>query len=944
MDEFNFPLQDLDDPAIPKTSPMMDGVPIPSAKESEVYHVNYVVQTAEFAFGAAALSAEQPCVRYFTSDYPYSPTDIYGTDPEIAADEPWATFDSTYSQQPKGGWLSLKRSPDVFAKFARYLLSYQLRSWMLYDYSSNINPADLGSRPSVAPVKVQNVGTLPSLKKNANVANGLLDTIETRLFFNSTEMEVELVPFYVRKTENLDLAIGGSIESVISALAEMDKEVLFDEDATFEDITNFYVGAAKITRDVPHGALYFNLIDHARKNYSYVMHIGSDKRLGRAAGFPTESTRQMVQQAQLGNALFRYSDPSKQASVISQSVRAMPSLHSTRLELPFSSFVGRILFPFAVTFLLPSFVVILVREKEDRILGMMKMNGLKTWTYWLAHYIHFYCLHVLSSAVFLLAGLAAKMTMFTNTHAGVLILMMFMWGHAQVALAFFFGSLFGRSRTALVIVFLIVLCSVLVSLAGEMLFTETAPAAYFIWPPFAFYRILGTVNRASFRKDETPYTISSVKPGDEVFTAIMFLFWEWFVFMGLAAFLGADGFGRVRRLLKQQWNGRREKKDFAKVVDEEAAAKSAAPEANVEDDDVVEERNRVLNSQSTISHPLIVKNLQKTYASGKQALKTLTLAAESDLVFGLLGPNGAGKSTTISILTGLYDASGGDAYVAGYSINTERSAVWKLVGICPQHDILWDDLTCEEHLLFYARLKGIPKAREHEVVEKSLATVALSGPFKNRLSKGLSGGEKRRLSIAIALVGDPVVVFLDEPTTGLDPEVRRLIWNIIDKAKYGKTIVLTTHSMEEAEVLCQRIGIMAHGRMRCLGTPFHLKSLYANSFKLTFTVENPDLLPSACAFIESQVLPPGWKIVSRFMVQVTYEFPRKIMKSKNSGTSGHSSDASETEIPVRVAEMFDLMEDAKPKYGITEWAVGETTLDEVFIKTIGKGGEDSLES
>jgi ABC-type multidrug transport system ATPase subunit len=107
--------------------------------------------------------------------------------------------------------------------------------------------------------------------------------------------------------------------------------------------------------------------------------------------------------------------------------------------------------------------------------------------------------------------------------------------------------------------------------------------------------------------------------------------------------------------------------------------------------------------------------------------------------------------------------------------------------------------------MFYARLKGVNAANEKMEVTKSLKTVSL-GPFKDRLSKGLSGGEKRRLSIAIALVGDPKVVFLDEPTTGLDPEVRRLIWNIINEARAGKTIVLTTHSMEEAEVLCQRIG------------------------------------------------------------------------------------------------------------------------------------------
>jgi len=157
--------------------------------------------------------------------------------------------------------------------------------------------------------------------------------------------------------------------------------------------------------------------------------------------------------------------------------------------------------------------------------------------------------------------------------------------------------------------------------------------------------------------------------------------------------------------------------------------------------------------------------------------------------------------------------------------------------VCPQHDILWDDLTIEEHLLFYARIKGIPPEKEQEAVQKAMDTVSLT-KYKNSLSKNLSGGEKRRLSIAIALIGDGKVVFLDEPTTGLDPEVRRLIWDIINNAKSGRTIILTTHSMEEAEVLCQKIGIMARGTLRCLGvaflSPFPHFLFFQSDPKITF--------------------------------------------------------------------------------------------------------------
>jgi ABC-type multidrug transport system ATPase subunit len=152
---------------------------------------------------------------------------------------------------------------------------------------------------------------------------------------------------------------------------------------------------------------------------------------------------------------------------------------------------------------------------------------------------------------------------------------------------------------------------------------------------------------------------------------------------------------------------------------------------------------------------------------------------------------GAGKTTLISILTGLYPPSSGDAYLAGYHLATEMDQVHRNIGVCPQHDILWDDLTVSEHLYFYARLKGTTPNEETQVVNEAISNVGLDN-FRNRLSKVLSGGEKRRLSIAIALIGNPRVVFLDEPTTGLDPEVRRVIWTIINKARVGKTIILVS--------------------------------------------------------------------------------------------------------------------------------------------------------
>lgn len=138
----------------------------------------------------------------------------------------------------------------------------------------------------------------------------------------------------------------------------------------------------------------------------------------------------------------------------------------------------------------------------------------------------------------------------------------------------------------------------------------------------------------------------------------------------------------------------------------------------------------------------------------------------------MLGPNGAGKTTLLSILTGIHGSDSGDAYIAGSNVYTQLNEVYKKIGVCPQFDLLWDELTIEDHLLFYLRLKGVETSCEKSSVKKAAEEVFLTPHLKKKV-KELSGGMKRRLSLSIALVGEPKVIFLDEPTTGLDPANRR---------------------------------------------------------------------------------------------------------------------------------------------------------------------------
>ena len=203
-------------------------------------------------------------------------------------------------------------------------------------------------------------------------------------------------------------------------------------------------------------------------------------------------------------------------------------------------------------------------------------------------------------------------------------------------------------------------------------------------------------------------------------------------------------------------------------------------------------------------------------------------------------------------------------------------------------------------MLFYTRLKGIPKSHEREVAMDSMKKVALHD-FENRLASQLSGGERRRLSIAISLVNNPIVLFLDEPTTGLDPEVRRIIWDVINKVKGFTTIMLLTHNLEEAEVLCNRIGIMSHGRLRCLGPQLLLKQTYGSGFKLIVSC-HPKNLEKANKYI-SELLPPGFKKYDTFSNTISYDFSTE---------------------PGAISRLFSEIEKNKNLHGIMEWGVSQT--------------------
>ncbi|MGH0156401.1 UNVERIFIED_CONTAM: hypothetical protein FKN15_034136 [Acipenser sinensis] len=288
-----------------------------------------------------------------------------------------------------------------------------------------------------------------------------------------------------------------------------------------------------------------------------------------------------------------------------------------------------------------------------------------------------------------------------------------------------------------------------------------------------------------------------------------------------------------------------------------------------------------------------------------------------------------------SILTGLFPPTSGSATIYGHDIRTEMDKIRKNLGMCPQHNVLFDRLSVEEHLWFYSQLKGMAEEEIRKEMNKMIEDLELSNK-RHSLVQTLSGGMKRKLSVAIAFVGGSRAVILDEPTAGVDPYARRAIWDLILKYKQGRTILLSTHHMDEADLLGDRIAIISHGKLKCCGSPLFLKSTYGDGYKLTVVKKqsdssNPALGQPLCT------LPPSSSssLSPCSEVRVT-QFIKKYVASCLL-VSDSNSELSYV-LPSEAAKkgcferLFQALEQNLNSLALTSFGLRDTTLEEVFLK------------
>ena len=320
---------------------------------------------------------------------------------------------------------------------------------------------------------------------------------------------------------------------------------------------------------------------------------------------------------------------------------------------------------------------------------------------------------------------------------------------------------------------------------------------------------------------------------------------------------------------------------------------------------------------------IVIKDLLVQFKKGKgglfrrgekfNAVDNLSLDVAENEIFCLLGHNGAGKTTTFNVLVGTLLPTGGDAWVHGYHIVNDRNELRKNIGVCPQHDIVLDNVSCLDQLTAQAQITGIEyepaKAEALDLLDK------LDLLWKrHEKPKNLSGGQKRRLTLALALIGKPKIIILDEPTTGLDPNIRRVIWGLLNDLKKEHTVLMTTHSLEEADALADRIAIMSEGKIEDIGTSLELKERHGPGYKLHCVKidQNQDVLSDLEATVKQHV--PGAKHDAEQSAGAELSFILPLDQT------------------AAFPSLFDDLEQNAEGLGLASFGLTPSTLEDVFLK------------
>ncbi|XP_065108171.1 uncharacterized protein abca12 [Paramisgurnus dabryanus] len=577
-----------------------------------------------------------------------------------------------------------------------------------------------------------------------------------------------------------------------------------------------------------------------------------------------------------------------------------------------------------------SFVIYEVQEHHSGSKRLQQISGISEPFYWILNFFYDMTLYMVPVLLSVVMVAAFQLSAFTDrNNLGAVTLLLVLFGFASFPWMYLMSAVFKDAEMAFigyVCINLFISVNTIISTSiiyflgqlnpndlGVQNVYQTMSNVFLVFPQFSFGNGLMELTRLDMQVQILKgYGVDAYKDPfsmDVLGWMFISLFLQGFICFTLRLLLNKSLIRKVRRLICPKNN----------------VVQSYSPN---DDEDVIAERHRVERGAAS-ADILQLNQLTKVYQQLKKrvpAVKTLSVGIPAGECFGLLGVNGAGKTTTFKMLTGDISPTDGSAKILDIDgrmvdiIDCRREGI--NIGYCPQVDALDDLLTGEEHLYFYSRIRGISKREIDRVVNYLLKKMELNY-HRHNTSESYSCGTRRKLSTALALIGNPQILLLDEPSSGMDPRSKRHLWKIIQEQVMGKcAVVLTSHSMEECEALCTRLAIMVKGEFRCLGSLQHIK----NRFGKGFTVKM--YLAEASCDVD---------MISNFMEQ---NFPGVCLKD-------HHSNMVEYHVPVAtggVASIFNQLESNKAVLQIKHFSVSQTTLDEVFIDfAMGKADPDTQE-
>ncbi|XP_032472854.1 ATP-binding cassette sub-family A member 5 isoform X3 [Phocoena sinus] len=548
----------------------------------------------------------------------------------------------------------------------------------------------------------------------------------------------------------------------------------------------------------------------------------------------------------------------------------------------------------------------IVAEKEKKLKEFLKIMGLHDTAFWLSWVLLYTSLIFLMSL--LMAVIATASSLFPQSSCFVIFLLFFLYGLSSVFFALMLTPLFKKSKHVGIVEFLV---TVSLGFVGLLIVLVEGFPKSLVWllSPFCQCTFMIGIAQVMHLEDSNEGALFSnltEGPYPLIITIIMLALNSIFYVL-LAVYLDQvipGEFGLRRSsfyfLKPSYWSkSRRNYKELS--------------EGNVSGSISFSEIVEPVSSEFIGKEAIRISGIQKTYrkkGENVEALRSLSFDIYEGQITALLGHSGTGKSTLMNILCGLCPPSDGFASVYGHRVSEidEMFEARKMIGICPQLDIHFDVLTVEENLSILASIKGVPANNIIQEVQKVLLDLDMQA-IKDNQARKLSGGQKRKLSVGIAVLGDPKVLLLDEPTAGMDPCSRHIVWNLLKYRKANRVTVFSTHFMDEADILADRKAVISQGMLKCVGSSIFLKSKWGIGYRLSMYIDRCCATESLSSLVKQHI--PAATLLQQSDQQLVYSLPFKDM-DKFSG-------------------LFAAL-DTRSDLGVISYGVSMTTLADVFLK------------